>query len=102
MSAENPITQSAVDAAVADALSSIASAVDLAALKAARGTTVGEQSEIAKLNALVKNLPNEFKAASGAMIGKARGDLNAAFAARETQLFAVEEAAKLAADGASQ
>ena len=54
MSAENPITQSAVDAAVVDALSSIASAVDLAALKAARGTAVGEQSEIAKLNALVE------------------------------------------------
>ena len=51
MSAENPITQSAVDAAVADALSSIAAAADLAALKAARATAVGEQSEIAKLNA---------------------------------------------------
>ena len=35
MSAENPITQTAVDAAVADALSAIASAADLAALKAA-------------------------------------------------------------------
>jgi phenylalanyl-tRNA synthetase alpha chain len=98
MSAENPITQTAVDAAVASALSSIASAADLAALKGARATAVGEQSEIAKLNALVKNLPNEFKAASGAMIGKARGELNAAFAARETELFAVEEATKLAAE----
>jgi phenylalanyl-tRNA synthetase alpha chain len=98
MSAENPITQTAVDAAVAQALSLIAAATDLAGLKASRANSVGDQSEIAQLNGLVKNIPNEFKAAAGAMIGKARGQLNAAFATREAELFAVEEAAKLAAE----
>ncbi|MEY5004415.1 MAG: hypothetical protein RLZZ594_445 [Actinomycetota bacterium] len=98
MSAENPITQSAVDSAVASALAAINEASDLAGLKAARATSVGDQSEIAKLNALVKNLPNEFKASAGQLIGKARGELNAAFAAREAELFAVEERAKLAAE----
>ena len=98
MSAENPITNSAVDQAVAEAIAVISSAPDLAALKGARATTVGEQSSIANLNSLVKNLPNEFKAAAGALIGKARGQLNAAFASRETELFVVEEARKLAAE----
>ncbi|MEY4263129.1 MAG: hypothetical protein RLY88_837 [Actinomycetota bacterium] len=98
MSAENPITQAAVDEAVQQALSAIAEAADLAALKAARGATVGEQSAIAGLNALVKNLPNEFKASAGALIGKARGQLNAAFAEREAVLFEIEEQAKLAAE----
>lgn len=98
MSAENPITNSAVDEAVAEAIAAISSAPDLAALKAARATTVGEQSSIARLNSLVKNLPNEFKAEAGALIGKARGQLNAAFASRETELFAVEEARKLASE----
>ena len=54
MSAENPITQSAGDSAVASALAAINEASDLAALKAARATSVGDQSEIAKLNALVR------------------------------------------------
>ena len=98
MSAENPITNSAVDEAVAEAIAAISAAPDLAALKAARATTVGEQSSIAKLNSLVKNMPNEFKAEAGALIGKARGQLNAAFASRETELFAIEETRKLAAE----
>ncbi|MEN9970388.1 MAG: hypothetical protein RLZZ229_596 [Actinomycetota bacterium] len=98
MSAENPITQPAVDSAVAEALAAINAAADLAELKAARGVTVGDQSQIAKLNGLVRNLPNEFKAEAGQIIGKARGVLNAAFAAREQELFAVEEQAKLAAE----
>ncbi|MEY3889182.1 MAG: hypothetical protein RI931_304 [Actinomycetota bacterium] len=98
MSAENPITNSAVDEAIAEAIAAISAAPDLAALKLARATTVGEQSSIAKLNSLVKNLPNEFKAEAGALIGKARGQLNAAFASREADLFAVEEARKLAAE----
>jgi phenylalanyl-tRNA synthetase alpha chain len=98
MSAENPITNSAVDEAIAEAIAAISAAPDLAALKLARATTVGEQSSIAKLNSLVKNLPNEFKAEAGALIGKARGQLNAAFASREADLFAVEETRKLAAE----
>jgi len=98
MSAENPITNSAVDEAIAEAIAAISAAPDLAALKLARATTVGEQSSIAKLNSLVKNLSNEFKAEAGALIGKARGQLNAAFASREADLFAVEEARKLAAE----
>ena len=98
MSAENPITQPAVEAAVNEALAVISAATDLASLKAARQATVGEQSAIAKLNARMKSVPNEFKAEAGALIGKARGTLNEAFATKEAEFWAIEQAAKLAAE----
>ena len=94
----NPVNPTVVDEIVNKALALIASAEDLAGLRASRQTTVGEQSEIATLNATIKTMPNEFKAEAGALIGAARGRLNQAFAARETELSAAEERAKLAAE----
>ena len=98
MSEAISINQQAVDGIVADASSAIASAADLAELKSLRARVVGDQSAISALNAQLRDLPNEQKASAGAIIGKARGDLNAAYAAREAELFAVEERAKLAAE----
>ena len=94
----NPINPAAVDAVVEAALVAIASAEDLSSLRASRQATVGEQSVISQLNATIKNMPNEFKAEAGALIGAARGKLNQAFATREAELSAVEERAKLAAE----
>ena len=98
MSEAISINQQAVDGIVAEASSAIASAADLAELKSLRARVVGDQSAISALNAQLRDLPNEQKASAGAIIGKARGDLNAAYAAREAELFAVEERAKLAAE----
>jgi phenylalanyl-tRNA synthetase alpha chain len=83
---------------VAAALSSNAEATDLASLRSDRQATVGEQSEIAKLNSQLKAVEPEHKAAAGALIGKARAEINAAFSAREEQFAAAEELAKLAAE----
>jgi phenylalanyl-tRNA synthetase alpha chain len=98
MSAENPINQAAVDAALNEALSIINAATDLTSLKAARSNAIGEQSQIAALNAGLKNLPNEFKAEAGALIGKARGQINELFASKEAEFAEVEERNKLAAE----
>jgi phenylalanyl-tRNA synthetase alpha chain len=98
MSGSNPINSGVVDPLVAAALAGIAAAPDLAALLEARSSLVGESSEISKLNASIKNMPNEFKAEAGAILGAARGSLNAAFAAREAELAAVAENLKLAAE----
>jgi phenylalanyl-tRNA synthetase alpha chain len=98
MSESISINSSTVDQVVAEALAAIAAATDIAALRASRNATVGEQSPIAKLNAALKNLPHEDKAAAGALIGKARGELNAAFAEREAELGKADELAKLAAE----
>lgn len=98
MSGSNPINSGVVDPLVAAALAGIAAAPDLAALLEARSSLVGESSEISKLNASIKNMPNEFKAEAGAILGAARGSLNAAFASREAELAAVAENLKLAAE----
>ena len=98
MSGANPINSGVVDPLVESSLAGIAAAADLAALLEARSTLVGETSEISKLNASIKNLPNEFKADAGAILGAARGKLNAAFAARESELAKVAESLALAAE----
>ncbi|MDE2592145.1 MAG: phenylalanine--tRNA ligase subunit alpha [Actinomycetales bacterium] len=98
MSEAISINQQAVDGIVEEALATIASAHDLATLKGLRARIVGDQSAIASLNAKLRDLPGDQKASAGAIIGKARGELNAAYAARESELFAVEERAKLAAE----
>ena len=98
MSGSNPINSGVVDPLVESALAGIIGAADLAALLEARSSLVGETSEISKLNASIKNMPNEFKAEAGAILGAARGRLNAAFAAREAELAAVADALKLAAE----
>lgn len=98
MSGSNPINSGVVDPLVEAALAGIAAAGDLSALLEARSSLVGETSEVAKLNASIKNMPNEFKAEAGAILGAARGKLNAAFAAREAELAAVADTLKLAAE----
>lgn len=98
MSGSNPINESAVAQVVTDALAAIGATSDLASLKAIRQATVGEQSPIAALNASLKSIAPEFKAAAGALIGKARAEISQAFAAKESEFFAAEERAKLAAE----
>ncbi|MFM6971534.1 MAG: phenylalanine--tRNA ligase subunit alpha [Rhodoluna sp.] len=98
MSAENPISHKAIDQAVAEGLAAISAATGLAALKAARQSTIGDNSAIAILNAQLKNIGHEFKAEAGQLIGKARGVLNEAFAAKESDFAKVEAAAKLSAE----
>ncbi len=98
MSDTSAITADSVGAIVSAALVEITAVQDLASLKAIRNTVIGEQSEISKLNGELRNIANEQKASAGALIGKARGELNAAYAARESELFAIEETKKLAAE----
>lgn len=90
MSGSNPINSGVVDPIVSATLAGISGAVDLAELREGRATLIGEASEIAILNASIKNMPNDFKAAAGALLGAARSTLNSAFAAREQELASVE------------
>ena len=87
-----------VDAAVADALTAIAAAGTTAELKAARAAHAGEGSPLAQLNAQLRHVPNDQKAAVGKLVGQARGRVTQALAAREEELAAAENAAKLEAE----
>ncbi len=94
----NPINASAIAEVVKAALSAISEASDLAALKAARAIALGDASQIHKLSAALKDLPGEFKAEAGALIGKARAEITEAYSAAEANFSAIEERAKLAAE----
>lgn len=98
MSDSNPISEEVVAAAVGEALAAIAAAADSTALKAARSAHAAEGSPLAKLNAQMRSVPPEFKAAAGKLVGQARKSVTDAFAAREAEIVAAEEGAQLAAE----
>ena len=98
MSEPNPITEDAVGAAVEDAVAAIAAAGDSAALKAVRTAHLGESSPLARLNAAMRQVAPEQKAAAGKLVGQARGRVNQAFAEREAAIVAAEEQAALLAE----
>ncbi|WP_442918758.1 phenylalanine--tRNA ligase subunit alpha [Leucobacter sp. USHLN153] len=98
MAETNPITQEAADAAVDAALAAFAAAGSVAELKAARTAHAGEGSAIAQLNAQMRAVPKDEKAATGKLMGQARGRIEGAYRSRETELAAAEAAERLVAE----
>ena len=98
MSEPIAITEQAVSDAVDAALAALETATDSAELRAVRSAHAGEGSTLATLNAQIKSLPGDQKAAAGKLVGQARARVNQAIAARETEVVALEEAQKLAAE----
>ena len=98
MSDSNPITQEAVEAAVDAALAAFDSATSVAELKAARTHHVGEGSAIARLNALMRQVPKDEKASTGKLMGQARGRIEAAYQSQENLLARREAEERLIAE----
>ena len=98
MSDSTEITESAVESAVSAALAAIDAAHDSAALKAVRHDHTAEGSPLARLNASIRSLPGDQKAAAGKLVGGARARVTQAFTAREAEIAAAEEAAQLTAE----
>ncbi|TFC48455.1 phenylalanine--tRNA ligase subunit alpha [Cryobacterium sp. TMT2-10] len=98
MSDPTEISEPAVSAAVDAALAAIAAANDSAALKTVRAQHTGEASPLARLNALMRSVPGDQKAAAGKLLGQARGAVAQAFSAREAAITEAEAAAQLAAE----
>jgi phenylalanyl-tRNA synthetase alpha chain len=92
------ITPEAVDDAVQAALQAITAAADTAALKAARAAHAAEGSPLARLNAHMRSVPPEHKAAFGKLLGQGRAQVGQALAAREAELEQAETAARLQAE----
>jgi phenylalanyl-tRNA synthetase alpha chain len=92
------ITPKAVATAVEAALTAISEAQDSAALKAARAAHAAEGSPLAKLNASMRDVPADQKAAAGKLVGEARAQVNAALAEAEARILAAEEQVRLAAE----
>jgi phenylalanyl-tRNA synthetase alpha chain len=89
------ITDASVAGAVDAALAAVETASTVAALKVVRGQHIGEGSALARMNAGLRDLPNDQKATAGKLMGAARGRVNQAIAAREQQLAEAEEAERL-------
>jgi len=81
----------AIDDMVAAALAAIAEASDLAVLKQARTDHIGDRSPLALANREIGALPPAARKEAGARVGKARGAVNQAYAAREVVLEAEAE-----------
>lgn len=95
MSESPEITPEAVETAVEAALAAIASSADTAELKAARAAHVAEGSPLAVLNASMRQVAPEHKAAFGKLIGQGRGRVTQALAAKEAELAEAETVARL-------
>jgi phenylalanyl-tRNA synthetase alpha chain len=91
-----PITEATVSAAVDSALEAIAAAETLVELASVKSAHLGEASALAKLNASMREVAPDQKAAAGKLVGQARARANQAFAAREAELFAEEDTRRLA------
>ena len=87
-----------IEALEAGATAAIAAADSVAGLKAVRTAHLGEKSPLVLANREIGTLPAEERRVVGQLVGGARGRLNAAFAARQADLEAVELDAALAAE----
>ncbi len=81
---------SAIEALVSSALDAIAKAETLQELKEVKLQHVGERSGIALANRQIGSLSSEHKAEVGARVGKARQEIQNAFADREAMLERAE------------
>ncbi|MBG6180535.1 phenylalanine--tRNA ligase subunit alpha [Arthrobacter sp. CAN_A1] len=88
----SPLDAEAIGATVDSALAAIAAAADLDALKQVRIAHTGDKSPLSLANRGIGALAKEEKAAAGKNIGPARGRINAALAARTTELEAERDA----------
>jgi phenylalanyl-tRNA synthetase alpha chain len=75
-----------IDQAVADALAAAQAAGTLDDLKTARAAHQGDKSPLALANREIGALPPSAKAEAGKRVGQARGQVAAAFAARQGEL----------------
>ena len=95
MSKTFEITEKNVQVAVDAAVSAVSASASLADLKKAKTEHLGEHSTLAHMNATLRDLPSESKAAAGKMMGEAKAQVSSAFVARESELESLEESARL-------
>jgi phenylalanyl-tRNA synthetase alpha chain len=93
------LSPDAVARATAEALAAFAAAAGLAELQAAKIAHSGDRSPLALANREIGALPPAAKAEAGRRVGRARGAVNAALAARQAELEAERDARVLAEEG---
>lgn len=92
------ITDEGVAAATDSALASIAASTTVSELRIARAAHVGESSPLVLLNASLKSVPAEDRAAAGKLVGQARARVAEAMSERECELVIAEESERLTSE----
>jgi len=92
------ITPANVALVVDAALSAITAAQTSAELKKVKTEHMGERSTLSALNATLRDVPADQKAAAGKLMGESKQRVQSALEQRELELFAQEETQKLAAE----
>ena len=87
-----PTDEAGIEQAVTAALTAVAGAADLDALKAVRLAHAGDRSPLALTNRALADLPKTERAAPGRLIGQSRRRVADAIAAREAELVAERDA----------
>jgi phenylalanyl-tRNA synthetase alpha chain len=87
-----PLKAEEVEAVVADALQAVAAATSLEELKEARLAHAGDRSPLALANREIGALPPQARKEAGQRVGRARGQVNQAIAARQAELEEEREA----------
>jgi phenylalanyl-tRNA synthetase alpha chain len=95
----SPLDAAAVAAELAAALTAIAAASDLEALKAARLAHAGDRSPLSVANRSIGGLAPADKAVAGKLLGAGRRRLNEAVANRQVELEALREERILHTEG---
>ena len=80
---------------VAEALAAINGATTGEELKLVRTQFVADGSPISVINSTLRDVPADEKAEAGKIVGQARGEINQAFAARESVIVQAEEHTRL-------
>lgn len=93
--AVTPLKADEVEAMRVTALEAVAAATDLEELRLARAEHAGDRSPLALANREIGALPPQARKDAGMRVGKARGAVNQAVAARQAELEAEAEARML-------
>ena len=86
----SPLDEAGIDAAVTAAAAAFADAGTLEELKAARLAHVGDSSPVTQANQQIRHLDKADKPAAGKILGRAKGRVQQALAARQAELEAAE------------
>ena len=86
-----PLDQAQINRDLASALSAIASAVNLDAMKQIKIDFVGDKSPLAKANQLLASIDQSQRAEFGKLIGSARAQINQAFEKKSVELSEVRD-----------
>lgn len=89
------ISEETVAKLLSAALDALKEAKTVADLKEVRGLYIGENAPLTRMNALLKDIPQDQRAAAGKIVGQARARLGQAFAETESRIAEAESAAKL-------